>query len=154
FFSAEEACQIRETLRRPYWRVKRGVDASISAMAVLASLPVMLLIGLVTALAIGLPVLFWQQRPGLDGRPFKLYKFRSLLGAHAAHGARLPDELRETSFGRFLRFTRADELPQLFNILAGHMSFVGPRPLLDIDQISQFRDRLLVRPGLTGWAQV
>ena len=114
----------------------------------------MLAIGLSTAMTVGLPMLFWQQRPGRYGKPFKVYKFRSLLGAHDETGRRLPDGLRQTPFGHFLRATRLDELPQLFNILRGHMSFVGPRPLLDVDQLEDYRDRLWVRPGLTGWAQV
>ena len=146
--------ELLASLRRPYWQLKRGIDIVLSALVIAATLPIMLSIGLITALSLGFPALFWQQRPGRHGRPFKVYKFRSLLGAHDERGARLPDELRLTQFGRFLRATRLDELPQLFNILGGHMSFVGPRPLLGHDQLAQFKDRMLVRPGLTGWAQV
>ena len=149
-----EERQIHEALKKPYWAVKRWSDVAISLLAILATAPLMLAISVVTVFTIGLPMLFWQQRPGRNGQPFKVYKFRSLLGAHDENGERLADALRETPFGRFLRLSRLDELPQLFNILAGHMSLVGPRPLLNVDQLSQFRARLLVRPGLTGWAQV
>ncbi len=142
------------SLRRPYWPVKRAADVVLASLAIAVTLPIMIVIGLIAAVSFGFPTLFWQQRPGRHGRPFKVYKFRSLLGAHDGFGKRLPDSMRETPFGRFLRATRLDELPQLFNILAGHMSFVGPRPLLGVDQLAHFKDRLLVRPGLTGWAQV
>ncbi len=142
------------SLRRPYWRIKRGFDIGLALIGLALTLPVMAVIYVATALSLGHPVVFWQQRPGRYGRPFKVYKFRTMLGAHDASGARIPDDLRETGFGRFLRATRLDELPQLFNILTGHMSFVGPRPLLNVDQLEQFKDRMLVRPGLTGWAQV
>ena len=105
------------------------------------------------AFDVGMPVVFWQQRPGLNGRPFKLYKFRTMIAAHDENGVRVPDEDRFSAIGRFMRYTRLDELPQLFNILNGEMSFIGPRPLLPIDQPAQTA-RLHVRPGLTGWAQV
>ena len=142
------------SLRRPYWALKRGIDVVLASVAIGVTLPIMIAIGVITTVSFGFPALFWQQRPGRHARPFKVYKFRSLLSAHDGSGTRLPDSVRQTPFGRFLRATRLDELPQLFNILAGHMSFVGPRPLLLVDQLEQFKDRLLVRPGLTGWAQV
>jgi len=141
-------------LRRPYWTVKRAIDAGLAAAALVVALPAMLVIAAITFVTVGGPIVFWQQRPGRYGRPFRVFKFRTMRGAYDANGRRLPDEARETPFGRSLRATRLDELPQLFNILAGHMSFVGPRPLLDVDQLDEFRDRLWVRPGLTGWAQV
>lgn len=146
--------RIIASLRRPYWKAKRLMDFVVASILIVLLAPVMVLVALVTAVTIGSPVLFWQQRPGHGGSTFKLYKFRTLLGAHDESGHRIPDPERETHFGRFLRATRLDELPQLFHILAGHMSFVGPRPLLDADQLDEFRDRLTVRPGLTGWAQV
>lgn len=151
--SPQEPDRLAEALKRPYWRVKRILDAICAAMAIVVLAPLMLLIGILTAVSVGLPVVFWQKRPGRMGHPFKLFKFRTLLGAHDADGNRLPDELRETHLGRIMRVSRMDELPQLFNILVGHMSFVGPRPLLLVDQPEGFRDRLAVRPGLTGWAQ-
>jgi hypothetical protein len=91
---------------------------------------------------------------GARGRPFKLYKFRTMAAAHDSAGNCVPDEERLSAIGRILRRTRLDEVPQLYNILVGEMSFVGPRPLLPVDQPAAFAARLLVRPGLTGWAQV
>ncbi len=146
--------ELLASLSSPYWRTKRWLDVGLSAIAILALAPIMVVIGIANGLVHGLPVMFWQQRPGLNGRPFRVFMFRSLLGAHDEMGQRLPDEQRETWFGRFLRATHLDELPQLLNIFMGHMSFVGPRPLLVTDQLEQFNGRLLVRPGLTGWAQV
>ena len=106
------------------------------------------------AFDVGLPTVFWQQRPGARGRPFKLYKFRTMRSAHDEQGLRIPDDERLSAVGRFLRRTRLDELPQLYNILIGEMSFVGPRPLLPVDQSAGFAARLMAQPGLTGWAQV
>ena len=103
---------------------------------------------------IGLPLTFWQQRPGLRGRPFKLYKFRTMADAYCIDGQRKSDDARVSAVGQFLRRSRLDELPQLLNILKGEMSFVGPRPLLPVDQPIDSKSRLLVRPGLTGWAQI
>ncbi len=102
----------------------------------------------------GTPVLFWQQRPGLGGRPFRLYKFRTMRAGHDANGRRLSDAERVSSVGTIMRRLRLDELPQLFHILHGEMSLIGPRPLLPCDQADEYRARLLVRPGVTGWAQV
>ncbi len=138
---------------RPYWHVKRAAD-SLAALALLAACtPLMLLAALSVAANMGFPVLFWQQRPGLGGKPFRLYKFRTMRAAHSAGGRRLTDGERTPYMGTLLRRLRIDELPQLFNILRGDMSFVGPRPLLPRDQSAAYRARLLVRPGLTGWAQ-
>jgi lipopolysaccharide/colanic/teichoic acid biosynthesis glycosyltransferase len=109
---------------------------------------------MLVVLDVGRPALFWQLRPGALGRPFKLCKFRTMRAAHDSEGRRIPDDKRQSILGRFLRRSRADELPQLFHILTGEMSFVGPRPLLPADQAPQHPGRLAVRPGLTGWAQV
>jgi lipopolysaccharide/colanic/teichoic acid biosynthesis glycosyltransferase len=141
-------------LQKPYWKFKRAFDFSFALCLLLALAPFMALIAIANAIVHGLPIVFWQQRPGQYRRPFRVYKFRSLLAAHDEFGQRLPDDLRSTWLGRFLRATRLDELPQLVNILRGHMSFIGPRPLLGHDQLEQFKGRLLVKPGLTGWAQV
>ncbi len=139
---------------RHYWRIKRVVDfvAAFSLLAI--AFPVILAVALFVAVDVGFPVAFWQQRPGMRGRPFKLHKFRTMAAAHDENGRRLSDEARVSTIGHVLRRTRLDELPQLFNILTGAMSFVGPRPLLPVDQPAQYAARLLVRPGLTGWAQV
>jgi lipopolysaccharide/colanic/teichoic acid biosynthesis glycosyltransferase len=138
----------------PYHRVKRLIDFVGSAVLLITLAPLFLLVGLLVGADVGLPLVFWQQRPGLGGRPFKLYKFRTMAHAYGADGQRKSDSARVSVVGEFLRRTRLDELPQLLNILKGDMSFVGPRPLLPIDQPIDSRPRLRVRPGLTGWAQI
>ena len=148
------AVELESMARRAYWHGKRAIDVSVAALLLVLMSPLVVLVGLIVVLDVGLPAVFWQQRPGLRGRPFKLYKFRTMRNAHDNHGERIPDDLRLSPVGRFLRRTRLDELPQFYNILIGEMSFVGPRPLLPIDQSAAFAARLLVRPGLTGWAQV
>jgi lipopolysaccharide/colanic/teichoic acid biosynthesis glycosyltransferase len=140
--------------RRPYWRVKRAFDVAGALGLLVATAPLMPLVALLVAVDVGRPVTFWQQRPGAAGRPFKVYKFRTMAAAYDRRDRRIPDEKRLSAIGRFLRRTRFDELPQLYNILVGEMSFVGPRPLLPEDQPDGDMTRLLVRPGLTGWAQV
>jgi len=137
--------------------VKRLFDIVAALGASLLLLPVILIVAIAVRLALGSPILFRQTRPGLGGRPFRLLKFRTMLDAADADGKPLSDAERLTRFGRFLRSTSLDELPELWNILRGDMSLVGPRPLL-----MQYLDRYTpeqarrhdVRPGLTGWAQV
>jgi lipopolysaccharide/colanic/teichoic acid biosynthesis glycosyltransferase len=148
------AIDLEKLARRPYWRVKRAFDIVGALGLSLATAPLMLLVSLLVMFDVGRPVTFWQQRPGKSGRPFKLYKFRTMAAAHDRQGRRIPDDQRSSTIGSFLRRTRFDELPQLYNILIGEMSFVGPRPLLPVDQPDDDKMRLLVRPGLTGWAQV
>jgi lipopolysaccharide/colanic/teichoic acid biosynthesis glycosyltransferase len=140
--------------RRPYWRVKRALDFVAAFILLIVLAPLILFAAILVVIDVGLPVTFWQQRPGLEGRSLKLHKFRTMAAAHDACGRRVSDEERTSNIGRFLRRTRFDEFPQLLNILSGEMSFVGPRPLLPADQPANFAARLLVRPGLTGWAQV
>jgi len=137
-----------------YHRLKRMIDAAVALVMLIVLAPVIVLQALLVAIDVGTPILFWQWRPGRGGRPVKLYKFRTMRGAHDAAGDRIPDDLRSSVIGRFLRRSHLDELPQLYNILVGEMSFVGPRPLLPVDQPEDRTVRLLVRPGLTGWAQV
>lgn len=146
--------ELQAIAARPYWRFKRAIDLILVSAVVVMLAPLQLLIASAVALDIGVPVLFWQQRPGRAGRPFRLRKFRTMGESHGADGLRLADSARISTTGRFLRRTRLDELPQLYNILAGDMSFVGPRPLLPVDQPGAYKTRLIVRPGLTGWAQV
>jgi lipopolysaccharide/colanic/teichoic acid biosynthesis glycosyltransferase len=150
-FASEDLAALTQ---RPYWRIKRVLDpiAALGLLVVLA--PLMLVMGILAAADVGWPVTFWQLRPGLNGRPFKLHKIRTMAAAQDAFGRRMSDEERTSPIGRFLRRARLDELPQIINILVGNMSFVGPRPLLPVDQPAACAARLLVRPGLTGWAQI
>jgi len=137
--------------------IKRTFDLLASASALLVLFPVLLGVAYMVRKNLGSPVLFRQVRPGLDGKPFDMIKFRTMLDAVDAQGKVLPDEVRLTSFGRFLRSTSLDELPELWNVLKGDMSLVGPRPLLmeylPLYSLEQAR-RHEVRPGVTGWAQV
>ncbi len=137
--------------------VKRAFDLIIALLALVVLLPIILLVGLLIRFKLGSPVLFRQTRPGLNGKPFNMLKFRSMLDATDRDGNQLPDEQRLTRFGRILRSTSLDELPGLLNVLKGDMSLVGPRPLLmeylPLYSTEQAR-RHEVRPGITGWAQI
>jgi lipopolysaccharide/colanic/teichoic acid biosynthesis glycosyltransferase len=136
---------------------KRLLDLVLTVPALLVLAPVLLLVALLVRLALGAPVLFRQQRPGRGGRPFANLKFRSMTQAVGADGQLLPDAQRLNGFGRLLRASSLDELPQLLNVLRGDMSLVGPRPLLmrylELYTPHQAR-RHEVRPGITGWAQI
>lgn len=137
--------------------IKRIFDVLISLGALLGLLPVIAVVAFLIHRKLGTPVLFRQTRPGKDGKPFQMIKFRTMLDAHDKHGNPLPDEERMTLFGGFLRSGSLDELPELWNVLKGDMSLVGPRPLLmeylPLYSKEQYR-RHEVRPGVTGWAQV
>ena len=136
---------------------KRIFDLVLSFLLLLGLTSVLLIVVVLVRFKLGSPVLFRQQRPGLGGKPFKLYKFRTMTDARDGDGNLLPDSERLTRFGRFLRKTSLDELPELFNVLKGDMRLVGPRPLL-----MQYLDRYTpeqarrheVKPGITGWAQI
>lgn len=136
---------------------KRALDLALTIPALILLAPLMLVIALVVRVTLGAPVFFRQVRPGLHGKPFTLYKFRTMTDARDAQGNLLPNAARLTRVGKFLRATSLDELPELFNVLRGEMSLVGPRPLL-----MQYLDRYTpeqmrrhkVKPGITGWAQV
>lgn len=136
---------------------KRLFDLAVAVPALVVLGPVLGVLALLVRWQLGAPVLFRQQRPGLHGRPFTLYKFRTMTEARDAEGRLLPDAQRLTPFGRFLRSTSLDELPELFNVVRGDMSLVGPRPLL-MQYLERYtptqRRRHEVRPGITGWAQV
>ncbi|RWZ50181.1 sugar transferase [Halobacillus fulvus] len=137
--------------------VKRQLDIVFSAFFLVILSPLFVGVYIGVKRKLGAPVLFQQQRPGLDGKPFTMYKFRTMRDAMDGSGRQLPDDERLTSFGQALRASSLDELPELFNILKGDMSFVGPRPLLT-DYLPLYSDRQRrrheVRPGLTGLAQV
>lgn len=136
---------------------KRFIDIVCSLLFILVFWWLFLILALIVRVNLGAPVIFTQDRPGKDGKIFKLYKFRSMSNAKDENGEFLPDKQRITKFGRLLRSTSLDELPELFNILQGDMSIIGPRPLL-VKYLEHYNSndirRHEVRPGLTGWAQV
>ncbi|MAY89181.1 MAG: sugar transferase, partial [Pseudooceanicola sp.] len=136
---------------------KRAFDLIVSVSALVALLPVLLVTAILVRVKLGSPIFFRQTRPGRDGKPFKMVKFRTMLDAVDKQGNPLPDQQRMTSFGSFLRATSLDELPELWNVIKGEMSLVGPRPLL-MEYLPLYSEeqsrRHKVRPGVTGWAQV
>lgn len=136
--------------------IKRLLDILLSGLALIVLSPVLLVTAILVRTKLGSPVIFRQARPGKDGKIFHLYKFRSMTDERDENGDLLPDSVRLTKFGKTLRATSLDELPELWNILRGDMSIVGPRPLL-VKYLPLYneeqRHRHDVRPGLTGWAQ-
>ncbi len=136
---------------------KRLFDLVFSLVLVTLLLPLLALLAILVYINLGSPALFRQQRPGLLGKPFTFYKFRTMNDRTDKNGRLLPDEDRLTGFGRFLRGTSLDELPQLFNVIRGDMSLIGPRPLL-MEYLDLYTDEQMrrheARPGITGWAQV
>jgi lipopolysaccharide/colanic/teichoic acid biosynthesis glycosyltransferase len=136
---------------------KRALDATASALALTLLSPVLAFLAALIRIVLGPPILFCQERSGLHGRPFTLLKFRTMVAASDEAGRPLPDDVRLTRFGRFLRSTSLDELPELWHVIRGEMSLVGPRPLL-----MQYLERYTaeqarrhnVQPGITGWAQI
>lgn len=142
---------------RRYAIVKRATDIVLAIVAMVALFPVALVIAILVRIFLGSPILFRQVRPGLGGKPFVMYKFRTMRDVSDHQGRPLPDEFRLGRFGQLLRGTSLDELPELWNVLRGDMSLVGPRPLL-MEYLPLYspeqRRRHEVRPGITGWAQV
>jgi len=137
--------------------LKRPMDFILSLMAIIFLSPVLIVVGVLVRFKLGSPVLFKQKRPGLNEKIFTMYKFRTMTDEKDENGELLPDSIRLTKFGKMLRSTSLDELPELFNILKGEMSIVGPRPQLVRDMVfmsEEQRQRHSVHPGLTGWAQV
>lgn len=136
--------------------VKRPLDFTLSLLAIIVLSPILLVVAILVRLNLGSPVLFKQERPGLNGKIFTMYKFRTMTDERDENGNLLPNEKRHTRFGKLLRSTSLDELPELFNIIKGDMSIIGPRPLL-VEYLPLYNTRQNrrheVRPGLTGLAQ-
>ena len=139
------------------YAVKRAIDIMCSGIGLIVLSPILVIAAILIRKNLGSPIFFTQDRIGKDGKVFKMIKFRTMLDATDKYGNQLPDEERLTSFGKLLRSTSIDELPELVNVFLGDMSLVGPRPLLveykDLYSTEQWR-RHEVRPGITGWAQV
>ena len=137
--------------------LKRAFDIVFSAAWLLGFAPLLLVVAILVRLKLGSPVLFIQERPGLRGRPFRMVKFRTMTDERGPDGELLSDAVRLTAFGKFLRSTTLDEFPEMWNVLVGDMSVVGPRPLLMryVARYDAFQARRMeVKPGVTGWAQV
>ena len=137
--------------------IKRLFDLVFSFCWLVGFAPLLLVVGILVRLKLGSPVLFIQERPGLRGRPFRMVKFRTMTDERGPDGELLSDEIRLTPFGKFLRATTLDEFPEMWNVLVGDMSVVGPRPLLMryLPRYNAFQARRMeVKPGVTGWAQV
>ena len=137
--------------------LKRAFDIVFSACWLIGFAPLLLAVAILVRLKLGSPVLFVQERPGYLGRPFRMVKFRTMTDERGPDGELLPDSVRLTSFGKLLRSTTLDEFPEMWNVLVGDMSVIGPRPLLMryLSRYSPFQARRMeVKPGVTGWAQV
>lgn len=142
----------------PYEKyIKRPMDGCLAVLAIIFLSPVLFVTAILVRVKLGSPVLFTQERPGMDGKIFKLYKFRSMTNARDTSGKLLSDDERLTKFGRTLRSTSLDELPELFNIAKGDMAIIGPRPLL-VEYLPYYTKKEMhrhdVRPGLSGLAQI
>jgi lipopolysaccharide/colanic/teichoic acid biosynthesis glycosyltransferase len=146
--------EIRVLIDRPFWKIKRAADFTVALGVLVLTLPLTLIVFALVLFDVGFPAVFWQQRVGRNGTPLYLYKFRTLHGPFDPRTKQRRDEQAPSPIGKFLRSTRLDELPQIWNVLSGDMSLVGPRPLLAADQPPDTTLRLSVRPGLTGWAQI
>jgi lipopolysaccharide/colanic/teichoic acid biosynthesis glycosyltransferase len=145
---------LSKSLDRPFWALKRAGDLALALVSAVVLSPIAVVVCALVLLDVGIPIVFWQQRVGRNGTPLHLYKFRTLQTLFNRQTKERRLAQAPSAIGRFLQTTRLDELPQLWNIISGDMSSVGPRPLLPADQPDDLEVRLMVRPGLTGWAQV
>jgi len=145
---------LHTSLDRPFWSIKRVIDVTIALSVAVVMSPVILIVFALVLLDVGTPAIFWQQRVGRNSTALHLYKFRTLKTLFDRQTKEKRDAQNPSTIGLFLRTTRLDELPQLWNVLSGEMSLVGPRPLLPVDQPNGSTLRLTVRPGVTGWAQI
>jgi lipopolysaccharide/colanic/teichoic acid biosynthesis glycosyltransferase len=152
----ETAMVVKTTLllNRPFWKVKRVIDLLIALIVLILTSPITIVLCALVLLDVGIPAVFWQRRVGRNGAPLHLYKFRTLHTLFDRQTKVRREAQQPSPLGRLLQRTRLDELPQLWNIIFGDMSLIGPRPLLPVDQPEDHSVRLSVRPGLTGWAQV
>ncbi len=141
-------------LARPFWKIKRIVDLAVAFTVAVVTFPITVAVFGLVLLDVGIPVIFWQQRLGRYGAALRLYKFRTLQSLFDRRTKERREAQNPSAVGLFLQKTRLDELPQLWNILSGDMSLIGPRPLLPVDQPNELSIRLTVRPGLSGWAQI
>lgn len=137
-----------------YFRLRRPLEAAAAAALLAALAPVAAIVAAIVAIDLGAPVIFWQERIGRSGRKFLLYKFRTIHAPFDRAGEAVLRDQRTSRIGQIVRQSRLDEIPQLWNVVRGEMALIGPRPLLPVDQPADPRTRLLVRPGITGWAQV
>jgi lipopolysaccharide/colanic/teichoic acid biosynthesis glycosyltransferase len=137
-----------------YFRLRRPFEAAAAAALLAALAPIAAIVAAVVAIDLGAPVIFWQERIGRSGQKFLLYKFRTIHAPFDRAGEAVPRDRRTSRIGQIVRQSRLDEIPQLWNVVRGEMALIGPRPLLPVDQPVDPRTRLLVRPGITGWAQV
>jgi lipopolysaccharide/colanic/teichoic acid biosynthesis glycosyltransferase len=146
--------EMRALLDRPLWTIKRIIDFTIAFSVLIVTFPLTLVVCALVVFDVGFPIVFWQQRLGRNAAPLYLYKFRTLQVPFDRRTKQRRDAQAPSPIGQFLRRSRLDELPQIWNVLSGDMALVGPRPLLAVDQPADTRLRLSVRPGLTGWAQI
>jgi len=137
-----------------YFRFRQPVEAAVAGALLAALAPLAAIVAMIVASDLGAPIVFWQERIGRNGRKFLLYKFRTLHAPFDHDGAAVARDRRTSTIGGIVRKSRLDEIPQLWNVIRGEMALIGPRPLLPVDQPADSRTRLLVRPGITGWAQV
>jgi lipopolysaccharide/colanic/teichoic acid biosynthesis glycosyltransferase len=143
-----------EITKQPFWKSNRLLNIALATVILIPVAPIAAVVAILALIDVGYPAVFWQQRVGRLGRPLHVYKFRTMRAPFDRKGNLVPESERLSRLGRFLRAARLDEIPQLWNILSGSMSLVGPRPLLPVDQPQTFSLRLQVRPGLTGLAQI